>query len=314
MPGSPTTRSWSAPVTCCGPPRPPPTRWSASTRATAWSPGSRAGTGPRRSPPGPSPTARRASRSRTPGRPSCGSSTAGPARCCGRSPRRRTPLAWRSTRCAAWPSSPRRWRTRCARCRSTTGGRSGAARCCPTRSRSRSPGRRWWWGARAAASWRSSRSTTGAPWPPSVPGRALPSSEGTPSRTRREVMGGKAPRALGWSARLGKVFVTSIGPNIGPNPQRMEVSMNGGVGVIDLAAHRFERHLGFGAGVSEGMALDERGRTALPRRRRARARPGAGRGRAGRLRRAAPAGLSCGGCRSPRRRGSRWPGTRPTTE
>ena len=70
-------------------------------------------------------------------------------------------------------------------------------------------------------------------------------------------MGGKAPRALSWSARLGKLFVTSIGPNIGPNPQRMEVSMNGGVGVVDLAARRFERHLGFGAGVTEGMALDE---------------------------------------------------------
>lgn len=73
----------------------------------------------------------------------------------------------------------------------------------------------------------------------------------------REVMGGKAPRALSWSARLGKLFVTSIGPNIGPNAERMEVSMNGGVGVVDVAARRFERHLGFGAGVTEGMALDE---------------------------------------------------------
>lgn len=73
----------------------------------------------------------------------------------------------------------------------------------------------------------------------------------------REVMGGKAPRALLWSTRLGKLFVTSIGPNIGPNAQRMEVSMNGGVGVVDLASRRFERHLGFGAGVTEGMALDE---------------------------------------------------------
>jgi len=70
-------------------------------------------------------------------------------------------------------------------------------------------------------------------------------------------MGGKAPRALLWSPRLQKLFVTSIGPNIGPNPQRMEVSMNGGVGVVDVASGRFERHLGFGAGVSEGMALDE---------------------------------------------------------
>ena len=73
----------------------------------------------------------------------------------------------------------------------------------------------------------------------------------------RDVMGGKAPRALLWSPRAGKLFVTSIGPNIGPNPQRMEVSMNGGVGVVDLAGRRFERHLGFGAGVTEGMAVDE---------------------------------------------------------
>lgn len=72
-----------------------------------------------------------------------------------------------------------------------------------------------------------------------------------------DVMGGKAPRALLWSIRLGKLFVTSIGPNIGPNPQRMEVSMNGGVGVVDVGARRFERHLGFGAGVTEGMAIDE---------------------------------------------------------
>jgi hypothetical protein len=73
----------------------------------------------------------------------------------------------------------------------------------------------------------------------------------------QDVMGGKAPRALLWSPRLARLFVTSIGPNIGPNPQRMEVSMNGGVGVVDLGARRFDRHLGFGAGVSEGMALDE---------------------------------------------------------
>jgi len=73
----------------------------------------------------------------------------------------------------------------------------------------------------------------------------------------REVMGGKAPRALSWSARLNKAFVTSIGPNIGPNAQRMEVSMNGGVGVVDVAGGRFDRHLGFGAGVTEGMALDD---------------------------------------------------------
>ncbi|HTS82381.1 MAG TPA: MtsA protein [Myxococcaceae bacterium] len=90
-----------------------------------------------------------------------------------------------------------------------------------------------------------------------APGPGTPIVGGHTEPHARDVMGGKAPRALLWSARLGKLFVTSIGPNVGPNPQRMEVSMNGGVGVVDLGARRFERHLGFGAGVTEGMALDE---------------------------------------------------------
>ena len=74
----------------------------------------------------------------------------------------------------------------------------------------------------------------------------------------RRVMGGKAVRGLVFSARLNKLFVASIGPNVGPNPEHMEVSMNGGVGVIDLATLKFERHLGFGAGVPSALALDER--------------------------------------------------------
>ena len=95
------------------------------------------------------------------------------------------------------------------------------------------------------------------------PGESIGPRPGTPiigghtEPHARDVMGGKAPRALLWSPRLSKLFVTSIGPNIGPNPQRMEVSMNGGVGVVDLGARRFERHLGFGAGIAEGMAVDE---------------------------------------------------------
>lgn len=72
------------------------------------------------------------------------------------------------------------------------------------------------------------------------------------------VMGGKAPRSLAWSAKLKRLFVAGIGPNIGPNPDRMEVSMNGGVSSVDLKGQRFERHLGFGAGVTEALALDER--------------------------------------------------------
>src|SRR5262249_40937348 len=73
------------------------------------------------------------------------------------------------------------------------------------------------------------------------------------------IMGGKAPRHLVWSARLQRLFVSSIGPNIGPNPDRWEVSGNGGVGVIDPKRSTFVRHLGFDAGVTEGMALDEKG-------------------------------------------------------
>lgn len=73
----------------------------------------------------------------------------------------------------------------------------------------------------------------------------------------RYIMGGKAPRAFAYAKEAQRLFVASIGPNIGPNPARMEVSMNGGVGVIDLATGRFERHLGFGAGVTDALALDE---------------------------------------------------------
>lgn len=74
----------------------------------------------------------------------------------------------------------------------------------------------------------------------------------------QHIMGGKQPRALLWSSAQQRLFVSSIGPNIGPNPQRMEVSMNGGVGSIDVAGRSFELHRGFGAGVTEGLALDEK--------------------------------------------------------
>ncbi len=70
------------------------------------------------------------------------------------------------------------------------------------------------------------------------------------------VMGGKAVRALAYSAKAKALFLSSIGPNIGPNPDRMEVSMNGGVAAVD-GEGRWLRHLGFGAGVTEGLALDE---------------------------------------------------------
>ena len=66
------------------------------------------------------------------------------------------------------------------------------------------------------------------------------------------VIGGKAVRAL--VPFEGALFVASIGPNIGPNPRRMEVSLNPGVGVIE--GGRFVRHLGFGEGLTEALARD----------------------------------------------------------
>lgn len=69
------------------------------------------------------------------------------------------------------------------------------------------------------------------------------------------VMGGKAVRDLAWSDKQKALFVSSIGPNVGPNPDKLEVSMNGGVGVADEKGWR--RHLGFGAGVTEALVLDD---------------------------------------------------------
>jgi hypothetical protein len=87
---------------------------------------------------------------------------------------------------------------------------------------------------------------------------------GTTKKYSSYVMNGKAPRALVASASTGRLFVSSIGPNIGPNPDKMEVSMNGGVGVLSLplksskgGIFAWQRHLGFGAGVTEALVLDD---------------------------------------------------------
>lgn len=70
------------------------------------------------------------------------------------------------------------------------------------------------------------------------------------------VMNGAAPRALTPAPKRKVLFVASIGPNVGPNPKKLEVSMNGGVGVVD-PVRGWIRHLGFGAGVTEALAYDE---------------------------------------------------------
>lgn len=90
-----------------------------------------------------------------------------------------------------------------------------------------------------------------------APGPGVPILGGHTEPFSKYVMGGKAPRDLVASPRLHVVFESSIGPNVGPNPERMEVSMNGGVGVLDPATGRFLRHVSILRGVPEGMALDD---------------------------------------------------------
>lgn len=97
---------------------------------------------------------------------------------------------------------------------------------------------------------------TGAPVALFEPGPGTPIIGGGTAGFSAYVMNGKAPRDLVGSPRQGRLFVSSIGPNIGPNPQKLEVSMNGGVGVLDPAGG-WQRHLGFGAGVTGALALDD---------------------------------------------------------
>ncbi len=70
------------------------------------------------------------------------------------------------------------------------------------------------------------------------------------------VMGGKRVRGIAASDRLGVFFVSSPGPNIGPNPERMEVTMSGGIGVVDLDG-AFLRHVALLQGMPQGLALDD---------------------------------------------------------
>jgi hypothetical protein len=73
------------------------------------------------------------------------------------------------------------------------------------------------------------------------------------------VMGGKGVRALVSDGAT--VFAATTGPSIGPNVDKMETSGTGGVGVFDDAAQRATRHLGFGRGIPQALALDRsRGR------------------------------------------------------
>lgn len=90
-----------------------------------------------------------------------------------------------------------------------------------------------------------------------VPGPGLSIIGGHTEPYSKYIMGGKVPRALAVDARREVVFAAGLGPNIGPNPDRMEVTMNGGVSVIDPAERRFLRHVSLLRGVPEALALDE---------------------------------------------------------
>ena len=74
------------------------------------------------------------------------------------------------------------------------------------------------------------------------------------------VMGGKRTHALAYSKTLGTVFAANLGPNIGPNPERMEVTMNGGITVIDNQAKtpQIKWHVSLKQGYATSLALDDK--------------------------------------------------------
>ncbi len=115
----------------------------------------------------------------------------------------------------------------------------------------------------------------GKPLDPVRPRVGTPIVGGGTAKFSPYIIGGSAARAVEWSPKLSLLFVASIGPNIGPNPDKMEVSMNGGVAAVTpttwtqrgpkdpqansgpVKAGSFLRHLGFGAGVTQALALDD---------------------------------------------------------
>ncbi|HEY0095812.1 MAG TPA: MtsA protein, partial [Archangium sp.] len=101
------------------------------------------------------------------------------------------------------------------------------------------------------------RQEDGAPGATLVPRPGVRILGGGTERFSAQVMGGKAARGLVASEKLGRLFLSSLGPNVGPNPERMEVSANGGVAELDVERGEVVRHRGFGAGITEGLALDE---------------------------------------------------------
>ncbi len=211
--------------------------------------------------------------------------------------RRWEPWGWRWTREARWPSSRSRCGTRCMRCRWWMDRSAGRRQWIRTRARWRRGRSCSRWAAFRRGRWSCCASRTVGGCPRWCRGRECSIVGGGTERFSAQVMGGKAPRGMVASERLGRLFMASLGPNVGPNTERMEVSPNGGVAVVDPVRGEVVRHRGFGAGVTEGLALDEARGAALRGGRGAGAGAGAGRAAAGGERGRGHARRCCRSCR-----------------
>ena len=70
------------------------------------------------------------------------------------------------------------------------------------------------------------------------------------------IMGLKAPRDLVWSTKHDVFLAATLGPNIGPNADRMEISMNSGISVIEPGG-TFRHHVSMRRGNAERIAIDD---------------------------------------------------------
>jgi DNA-binding beta-propeller fold protein YncE len=89
------------------------------------------------------------------------------------------------------------------------------------------------------------------------PAPGLPIIGGHTEKYSAQIMGSTPPRAVVYSEKEHLAFVATLGPNIGPNSERMEVSQNGGISVIDARGKKWLRHVSMLSGVPEALALDD---------------------------------------------------------
>lgn len=93
---------------------------------------------------------------------------------------------------------------------------------------------------------------------------ALSINKGPTAPYQRSVMGGRAVRDMATAPDLGVVFIAWSGPNTGPNADRMEVAMAGGITVLDMhtpGEERLVRHVPLPHGMPQAIAYDARSHT-----------------------------------------------------